>query len=120
MLKVIQLLILISCSYVVFGQTVPVPENYTIIESVLGDLDKDNIKELVVAYTIGKETTEYESLSRELIIYKMKDTEWILWKRSTQALYGSRDGGMTSDPYGGMEIKNSVLEVSQNGGSSWK
>lgn len=120
MLKPIQLLIALSFSYVAYGQTVPAPENYRVIESVSGDLDKDSIKELVVTYTIGKETTDYESLPRELIVYKMKGNVWIVWKRSKQALYGSRDGGMMGDPYGGVEIKNGVLEVSQNGGSSWK
>lgn len=101
------------------GQEVPLPDNYSIFDSILGDLDQDNIKELVVAYNIGSEN-KVEGVPRELIIYKLENDKWIEWKKSTQALYGSRDGGMMSDPYGEMEIINGSLHISQNGGSSWK
>jgi len=55
-----------------------------------------------------------------LIIYKLQGKEWTVWKKSDQALYGSRDGGMMGDPFGDIEIKNGILLISQNGGSSWK
>jgi hypothetical protein len=102
-----------------YGQEVPIPDNYSIVESISGDLDRDSVPELVVSYNKGSES-ETDGISRELIIYKLKNNNWTEWKKSEQALYGSRDGGMMGDPYGGMEIKKGILHISQNGGSSWK
>ena len=101
------------------GQEIPIPDNYSIVDSTLGDLDKDSIKELVVAYNTEPEN-EIDGVTRELIIYKYKNNIWTEWKKSSQALYGSRDGGMMGDPFGEIEIKKGILLISQNGGSSWK
>jgi hypothetical protein len=103
------------------GQSVPVPPNYSVVDNVPGDLDQDGIAELVVAYNTEKESEDAsESVPRELIIYKKEHDGWVIWKRSGQALYGSRDGGMMGDPFEDIQIENGVLSVSQSGGSSWK
>jgi hypothetical protein len=101
------------------GQEIPIPDNYSIVDSVSGDLDKDSFKELVVAYNTGPEN-EIDGVPRELVIYKLKNNKWTEWKRFSQALYGSRDGGMMGDPFGEIEIENGILLISQYGGSSWK
>jgi len=105
----------------IFGQDLPIPVNYTIVDSVKGDLNKDGIEELVIVYNTEKEKEDtFESVPRELIIYKKIKDNWMVWKKSKSAVYGSRDGGMMGDPFGEIEIKNGILLVSQNGGSSWK
>ena len=101
------------------GQEIPIPDNYSIVDSIEGDLDKDSIEELVVAYNVGPEN-EIDGVPRELIIYKFENKKWTEWKKSSQALYGSSDGGMMGDPFGEIEIENGILLISQNGGSSWK
>lgn len=101
------------------GQNLPTPKDYSIIDTVEGDLNKDSINELVIAYNTQSQNT-HENVTRELIIYKKEKNNWIIWKKSKQALYRSQDGGMMGDPFGEIEIKNGVLLVSQNGGSSWK
>ncbi|WP_324027848.1 hypothetical protein QSV08_07845 [Maribacter sp. BPC-D8] len=101
------------------GQEIKIPENYTIVDSIKGDLDNDAINELVVAYNVMPEN-EIDGVPRELVIYKLENNQWVVWKTSDQALYGSKDGGMMGDPYGEMDIKNGILHISQNGGSSWK
>jgi hypothetical protein len=101
------------------SQKIPVPENYTVLDSVYGDLDKDSINELVVAYNIGEES-EYEGVPRELVIYKLENNQWVEWKKSRQALLGSQDGGMMGDPYEQMIVKNGILIIKESGGSSWK
>lgn len=121
MRKVLQILFLLLIhSLIGFGQEIPSPENFVIIDTVSGDLDNDGIKELVVAYNTRKEDTSFESVPRNLIIYKMQLHKWTLWKESDQALYGSRDGGMMGDPFGEINIEKGILKISQNGGSSWK
>lgn len=113
------LLFLVSVISVSLGQNLSVPDNYSIVDSITGDLDKDQIPELVVAFNTGQED-EMESIPRELVIYKLKNNQWIIWKKSKQALYGSMDGGMMGDPFGELIINKGVLHISQYGGSSWK
>lgn len=122
MRKMIKFILIAIISYqTMSGQSIPIPKNYTIVDSVKGDLNKDGIDELVVAYNTEKESEDaFESVVRELIIYTKHKNEWAVWKRSKDALYGSRDGGMMGDPFEEIEIKNGLLLVSQNGGSSWK
>ncbi|QEC44680.1 hypothetical protein [Pseudobacter ginsenosidimutans] len=103
-----------------FTQSVPVPPNYTVIDSIFGDLDRDGIYELVASYTTHQTKDFNDNYIRELIIYKKKNKQWTVWKQSSQALTASKDGGMMSDPYAGIEIKNGILIISEDGGSSWK
>ena len=110
---------LLTLTHISYGQELPIPDNYSVVDSVSGDLDKDSIAELVVVYNMGPEN-EIDGVPRELIIYKLSDDKWTEWKKSDQALYGSKDGGMMGDPFGEIEIKNGILLISQNGGSSWK
>lgn len=103
-----------------FCQDIPLPQDFEILDTASGDLDKDGVKELVVAYNTRKEDSSYESIPRSLVIYKMQQQEWKIWKESQQALYGSRDGGMMGDPFGDIIIDKGILQISQYGGSSWK
>jgi hypothetical protein len=119
MRKAASLLLLLAAMQLANAQSIPVPSGYTVVDTVSGDLDKDLVPELVVAYNTGPEI-DNESVSRALIIYKRSGKAWKEWKRSSQALYGSDDGGMMGDPFGGMEITNGVLHISHSGGSSWK
>ncbi|MFA7445328.1 MAG: hypothetical protein WCY89_05225 [Flavobacteriaceae bacterium] len=118
--KILIIIFLLFNSLIVFGQEIPIPENYVIIDTISGDLDNDNIKELVAVFDTKKPDEEYESVPRELRIYKFENGSWVEWKKSEQALHGSRDGGMMGDPYVGIEIKNGILLISHYGGSSWK
>ena len=110
---------LLTLAHKSYGQELSIPANYSVVDSVSGDLNKDCIAELVVVYNIGPEN-EIDGIPRELIIYKMSDGKWKEWKKSDQTLYGSKDGGMMGDPFGKIEIENGILLISQNGGSSWK
>ena len=110
---------LLTLIHVSNGQELLFPDNYSVVDSVYGDLDKDSITELVVAYNTGTEN-DIDGVPRELIIYKLKNNKWTEWKKSDQALFGSKDGGMMGDPFGQIEIKHGILLISQNGGSSWK
>ncbi|NOU62292.1 hypothetical protein [Marinifilum caeruleilacunae] len=112
-------IILLAITQVCKGQDIPVPSNYEIIDSVTGDLNNDSVDDLVVAYNTEPEN-EIEGVPREIIIYKLENNTWKLWKKSRLALYGSRDGGMMGDPLERIEIKKGILLVSQCGGSSWK
>ncbi|MGB0177281.1 MAG: hypothetical protein ACPF9D_08945, partial [Owenweeksia sp.] len=87
-------------------------------DSVMGDLNGDNIVEKAVVY----HTTDSaeDGIIRELHILKRKNGHWELWQSSRSAVRPSEDGGIMGDPYGGMYIKDGILEIQHFGGSSWK
>lgn len=105
---------------ILLSQDIPLPKNYSLIDTVTGDLDKDGIRELAVVYNMTETGDPAESIPRELIIYKYQDGHWKTWKTSLQALYGSRDGGMMGDPFEEISIEKGILSISHFGGSSWK
>ena len=118
---ILLLFILLLSTHILSGQSLAIPQNYTVVDTVKGDLDKDGIAELVVAYNTQPESKDiFESVLRELVIYKNESGKWSVWRKSQQALYGSKDGGMMGDPFEKIEIKNGILLISQNGGSTWK
>lgn len=121
MKQVFLTLLITLLSIVAFTQQISIPKNYSIIDTTSGDLDNDGISEMVVAYNTQQQKEDsFESIPRELVIYKKQSNRWTVWKRSMQALYGSRDGGMMGDPFGEIKIQKGVLSISQDGGSSWK
>jgi hypothetical protein len=116
--------ILSTCIFIVIciestGQEIPIPKGYSIIDTTFGDLDNDRQDELAVAFNT-KVDNEYESVPRELVIFKKNNSKWVVWKKSKKALFESLDGGMMGDPFENIDIKKGVLEISHYGGSSWK
>lgn len=102
------------------AQNKSIPKKYVPLKEVLGDLDKDGIDEKVVVYDMTDQDEDGEGIDRELIIFKRKGNDWIIWKRSTQAVGGSKDGGMMGDPFEDIKIEKGILTIVQFGGSSWK
>jgi len=100
------------------GPKLPIPKNYSIVDYVLGDLDKDLIPELVVVYNTEREK-EIDGIIRELIIYKLKNNKWKEWKKSDQAVLGNQAGGMMGDPFQELKIKKGILIIKHRGGTSW-
>lgn len=113
------LIFLLIHASVLVGQELLIPDHHSLVDSISGDLDKDSNSELVVVYNVGPDDEAY-GYSRQLIIYKLKDSKWTEWKKSDQALFSSKDGGMMGDPFDAIEIENSVLLIRQRGGSGWK
>lgn len=122
-MKLFTLTIFVCCTVCthLFSQQIPIPSEYEIVTSVLGDLDEDGVDELVVVYnkTTANEEDD-ESIPRELRIYKREGLKWVDWHKSDQVLYGSRDGGMMVDPLDGVDIQDGVLIVRQFGGGRFK
>src|SRR5690349_19588180 len=88
-----------------FSQQNLVPAAYESIGEAVGDLDKDGIDEKAVVYTITNKEKEEGGHPREIIIFKKKDKDWIIWHRSVTAVLGSEDGGMMGDPFEGVKIE---------------
>ena len=111
-------IILIFISYLTFSQENYFQNEYEIIAEKLGDLNNDGIDEKVIVFKTP-DSTDYGNI-REIQILKQLNGKWSLWKKSRNAILASKDGGMDGDPFGNIEIKNGILLINQNGGSSWK
>lgn len=103
-----------------WSQNIPVPIGYSVIESSMGDLDGDNVEELVVAYDTKLEDDSLDGIERELRIFKRLNEHWEIWITSENALLNSLDGGMYGDPFGEIKVENGLLKISHLGGTSWK
>lgn len=119
-----QILIFVLMLFIGFSvnaQKIPVPGQCVLIDSVMGDLDKDGVSELAVAFNAHPtDVNADENVPRVLVIHKMIKGEWMPWKISRSALMGSQEGGMMGDPFEGIEIKNGILIIYHFGGTSWK
>jgi hypothetical protein len=94
------------------------PEGYTIMEEITGDLNKDSIPEKVIAYNTNH-NTDFGTI-REIHIFKKTNDNWVLWKKSENAIRKSEEGGTMGDPYGFIQIKKGILIIGHAGGSNWK
>jgi hypothetical protein len=100
------------------GQDIFRPSGLDSITAASGDLDKDGIKEKAIVYNT-KDTTD-EGTVRELWIFRKTQGKWQVWLKSRNAILKSQEGGMMGDPFGELIIKNGILHISFEGGSSWK
>ena len=117
--RMILLATMISVAIAASAQHQLVPAAYKSIKEVEGDLDKDGIAEKVVVYDVTRDDPA-DGVERDVVIFKKQGNNWAIWYRSKTAIGDSKSGGMMGDPFGDIEIKNGVLVISQEGGSSWK
>ena len=91
-----------------------------ILAAVYGDLDNDKIDEKVVVKELNKEGESGKI--RNLSVFKRQKSNWILLTTSDGAILESEAGGMMGDPFieKSIIIKNNILEIYHDGGSSWK
>jgi hypothetical protein len=93
-------------------------DNFTLLQEISGDLDKDSIAEKVQVFN----TTDTSDMGivRELRILNYQQKQWKLWKSSRLAIMKSEEGGMMGDPFESISIKKGILIIEHFGGSSWK
>lgn len=111
------ILLIFACSTMISQNNFMTEKNIRISE-IVGDLDKDGINEKVEVWNTNIKNED--GLKRELQIFKKNKSEWVLWKKYNNCLLASEHGGMMGDPFGSIEIKNGILMISHEGGSSWK
>ena len=92
----------------------------TVLVDIYGDLTKDKIDERVIVTELD-EVGDFGKV-RLLQVFTKKNNKWFELASSNSAILGSEGGGMMGDPFISKSIKinNGILEISQDGGSSWK
>ncbi|MCA6442460.1 MAG: hypothetical protein IM600_03435 [Bacteroidetes bacterium] len=117
MLKLIVFIPIFLSSFI-FSQNIDIPHGYKIIKLIEGDLNKDNITEIVVVF--DTQDSSSNGKVRELTIFKKINDKYFVWKNSRNVIGGSQSGGMLGDSFENVSIENGILIISNNGGSSWK
>jgi hypothetical protein len=99
-----------------------IPKDYNFIDTVHGDLNKDGIKDIVLALKHKDEDTfamDEEPKRILLVILKSKKGFKIVGK-SENVLMCRNCGGMYGDPFSSMDINKGVLSIHHYGGSAWR
>ena len=89
-----------------------------IIEFSYGDLDGDENIELLLV--LNRLDTTNNNTPRDLVILKMDDLSWYVWKKSSTTILGSDEGGVMGDPFQWAYIDSNKIHVSHRGGSRWR
>lgn len=99
-----------------------IPKDYLILDSVSGDLNKDGIKDIVIALKHNNEESfemDEEPKRVLLVLFKSKAGFRVAGKSET-VLMCSHCGGMLGDPFASMSITKGVLSIHHYGGSAWR
>jgi len=109
-----------------FGQTIEINDIKAldldvyskIIEHAYGDLDGDDNLELMLIVN-RLDTSEFNT-PRDLLILKMSDDSWYVWKKSSTVILGTDEGGINGDPFQAAYIDDNEINISHEGGSRWR
>ena len=102
------------------------PDNYSILNATKGNLNRDNIDDIVLVLKKDKEKEHWEGEyefgdKRPLyLLIGQADGSYRLAAKSNNAVYCVHCGGIMGDPFDGITIKNGYFSVEHYGGSSWR
>ena len=102
-----------------------VPKNYSVLDTVSGDLNLDKIKDFILVLKKNEEEKSSNVVDNPekrplLILLQDKNKKLQLTKRNDKAVYCIDCGGIMGDPYMGITIKNGYFSVEHYGGSAWR
>ena len=101
------------------------PEGYAILDTATGDLNKDDLDDLIVLYRKVNEEETFDVIESPekgpLAIYIGVETDTFrLIALNENVIYCYDCGGMMGDPYQEIVIKNGYFTVEHYGGSGWR
>lgn len=101
------------------------PEGYAILDTVRGDLNKDDLADLIVLYKKASEEETSDVIDnpekRPLAIYLGVGSDaFRLVALNENVAYCYDCGGMMGDPYQAIVIKNGYFTIEHYGGSGWR
>jgi hypothetical protein len=86
--------------------------SYEKVAETKGDLDKDGVDEIVIAYQTN-DVDKDSFFMKELHIYKIKGKQLKLWKRNTTVLFSKRDSYEEEDNIPKLKVANNTLIIEQ-------
>jgi len=101
------------------------PTNYSVLDTVSGDLNLDGINDYILVLKKNGEDTLSNVIDNPekrplLILLRDKNNKLKLVRRNDNTVYCIDCGGMMGDPFMGITIKNGYFSVEHYGGSAWR
>jgi hypothetical protein len=102
-----------------------IPDNFSILDSMSGNLNLDNYPDLIVVLKENNEDTMYSNVDHPikrplLIIVGQNNETYKLAAQNFNTVYCNTCGGMMGDPYVGIKITDGFFSVEHYGGSAWR
>lgn len=102
-----------------------VPDNYSVLDTAIGDLNLDGINDYVIVLNKNGEDTLSNVVNNPerrplLIILCNQNNELYLARRNDNTVYCIDCGGMMGDPFEGITIKDGYFSIEHYGGSAWR
>ncbi len=100
------------------------PSGYEILDSVSGDLNKDEYKDMIIILKHNHEdslsrNSEY-AIKRETLILLGTENGYTINARNSNAVYCANCGGPMGDPFVGVSIQNGSFSIQHYGGGVWR
>lgn len=100
-----------------------VPTDYSVLDTVSGDLNLDEIKDYILVLKKNGEDTLSNVIANPerrplLILLRNKDNKLQLARKNYNTVYCIDCGGVMGDPFMGITIKNGYFSVEHYGGSA--
>lgn len=103
---------------------VHVPKGYQVLDTTVGNLNLDNIPDLLIALKSPLEDTSTnleDPVHRPLLIlFGNANGSYTFGFRNDNIVYCILCGGVLGDPFNGLTIKNGYFTVEHYGGSNWR
>lgn len=101
------------------------PNDYTILDTCTGDLNRDSFADLLVVLKKNREDstsdiTEHPEKRPLLLFLRSADSSYQLAARKDNVVLCIDGGGIMGDPYAALVIKNGYFSVEHYGGSGWR
>ena len=102
-----------------------IPENYTILDTISGNLNLDNYNDMVLVLKKNNEEKTSDVIDNPekrplLILIGEPNNKYKLVERNDNSVYCVDCGGMMGDPYIQIVIKQGYFSVEHYGGSAWR
>lgn len=101
---------------IVSGKEISLPDNYSMLDYCIGDLDEDGDSDIAVVIQQGE---AFYTGSRRIYVFLSKNGSYELTFENKDLILGRNEGGIFGDPYSSISIPNDgKLVVEDYGGSS--
>lgn len=125
--KLISLMLVFGLVVNAFGQnfkpntfTYYIPENFQVLDSLAGDLNGDNIPDMILILKTNNEELLPESSRPLIILTGNKSGSFDLRARNDSVVLCKNCGGVFGDPYQNITIGDGSFSIEHYGGSSWR
>jgi hypothetical protein len=97
-----------------------IPEGFTVMDTVYGNLNKDKYKDMIMVLKNVHEDVVVDDGRPLLLFLGQADGNYILAAKNDKVVLCYHCGGVLGDPYQQIVIKDGYFSIEHYGGSGWR